>query len=107
MRVCKYIMIRQADLVRFIGYGDGVTGDLGMGDMLVIGEVEPGGVMYGYLAFWGRIYDRTRHLVWPEEVAFVSAVPIPLKRLPPPFGDGDNEEEHPGYIWTGCRIGNA
>jgi len=107
MWASKDMVIRQDNLVIFTGYGDGVTGDLGLGDMLVIGQVEPDGVMYGYLTWWGRVYDRNPHLVWPEEVTFVPTVPIPRKRLPPPLGDGDNEEDHPGYIWTGCRVGHA
>ncbi len=96
-----------AMLVQFVGYGDSVTDDLNPGDMLMIGKVEPDGVMYGYLTWWGRVYDQNPHLVWPEEVASVSTVPIPLKRLPPPLGDGDSEEDDPDYIWTGCRIGHA
>lgn len=95
-------------LVIFTRYFDDGNWGLFPGDLLGVAHADPDGVLTCCRVDWrGRVYERESYLAFSEEVRFLPAPPLPMRRFPPPWGASDNEEEHCGFVWTGSRMGIA
>lgn len=78
------------DRLYFLGYSCPVPSELlHYGQMLVVLAVFPDGV-YAVVRIddWGRPFSDLGETVFAEEVMKVPLPPIPVDRLPPPFGPG-------------------
>ncbi|QXF12468.1 hypothetical protein [Sphingopyxis terrae] len=78
------------DRLYFLGYRCPVPSELlHYGQMLVVLAVFPDGV-YAVVRIddWGRALSDLGETVFAEEVMKVPLPPIPVDRLPPPFGRG-------------------
>ncbi len=95
-------------LAYFNGYIDGRDWGLSPGDLLGVPHADADGVLTCYRVDWReRVFERESYLTFTEEVRFLPAPPLPMRRFPPPWGVSDNEEEHRGFVWTGSRMGIA
>lgn len=87
--------MRVGDLGVFVGYQyalEGMKPHFFSGDFFVVAAVEKDGPMVCFpVDHWGRVYSWQGDTLFPEEVLSLSYAKIPARRLPPPYGDGDND----------------
>lgn len=78
--------------LRYAHLAEGVEPILSEGDMVTVAKVEPDDVLICFpIDGWGRVFSWEGETLFSEEVLRLPLPPIPTKRLPPPYGEGDNE----------------
>lgn len=62
------------------------------GDMVATAKVDPDGVLLCFpIDGWGRVFSWQGETLFAEEVLRLPLPPIPKRRFPRPYGEGDNE----------------
>lgn len=88
---------RSGDQVVFLGYAellDGMEPVLHPGDLAVVATCDGEALKCFPIDPWGRVYSAQGETLFPEEVIKLGyAGRVPMKRLPPPFGEMDNQIE--------------
>jgi hypothetical protein len=87
---------RPGDWVIFLSYRHllaGMEPIFHPGDFAVVAAVDGDGALICFhIDLWGRVFSAKGDTLFHEEVLRLGyAKRVPLKRLPRPYGDGDNE----------------
>lgn len=99
---------KPGSLCCFIGYHDETGGVFSPGDLLAASTIGDDGALTCFpVDYRGRVFSVVFETVFVEEVRLLEVPPIPLKRFPPPWGEGDNSEDDLSVSWTGCPVGSA
>lgn len=62
------------------------------GMMVAVAKVEPDDVLHCFpIDGWGRVYSWKGDTLFADEVVRLLLPPIPVRRFPRPYGEGDNE----------------
>lgn len=79
----------------FLGYSNlpkGADPIFFQGDIIAVAKVEPDDVLLCFpIDGWGRVFSWQGETVFAEEVIRLPLPPIPMRRFPRPYGEGDNE----------------